>query len=206
LARQNFWFDRPLIWFVLRNTLMLDHQIPATYQTSYQQMAAWVRPSWRYSSVVGLGIPFLWAEGGRKVKLPHHFTAEVRQPNDAVREHGTYWRDKGKAVGCVSPTALLFVAFGRAKRSVARRSLNHVNLAKAERLYKRTIYPPPAIQDRTDICAINAIMIRKSDLASLAVNCGSQQMNDLVFVKHKSVAAQIAGRSNRTSFAIGPAL
>jgi hypothetical protein len=90
-------------------------------------------------------------------------------------------------------------------RSVARRSLNHVNLAKAERLYKRTIYPPLAIQDRTDICAINAIMIRKSDLASLAVNCGSQQMNDLVFVKHKSVAAQIAARSNRTSFAIGPA-
>jgi hypothetical protein len=28
-------------------------------------------------------------------------------------------------------------------------------------------YPPPAIQNRADICAINAIVIGKSDLASL---------------------------------------
>ena len=99
--------------------------------------------------------------------------------------------------------AFTVCGFERAKWSVGQRSLDDVDLAKAKGLYKRTIYPPPAIQHRTDICAINAIMIRKSDLASLVINCGSQQMNDVIFLKDKSVAAQIVGRSNRTSFPIG---
>ena len=34
------------------------------------------------------------------------FTAQFRQPNDAVQRH--VLRDEGQAVGCVSPTALLF--------------------------------------------------------------------------------------------------
>jgi hypothetical protein len=58
-------------------------------------------------------------------------------------------------------------------------------------------YPPPAIQNRADICAINAMMIGKSDLASLTVNCGSQQVNDVVFVKDKCVAV-FGGKQNAT--------
>jgi hypothetical protein len=58
-------------------------------------------------------------------------------------------------------------------------------------------YPPPAIQNRADICAINAIVIGKSDLASLTVNCGSQQVNDVVFVKDKCVAV-FGGKQNAT--------
>ena len=32
---------------------------------------------------------FFERKDGTKVRLPHHFTAEVRQPSDAVQEHGT---------------------------------------------------------------------------------------------------------------------
>jgi hypothetical protein len=43
------------------------------------------------------------------VKLPHHFIAEVRQPDGMLSENTARRGDEGKAVGCVPPTALLSV-------------------------------------------------------------------------------------------------
>jgi len=105
---------------------------------------------------------------------------------------------EGKAAGNPWPTALLSGAIAE-----RRRSLDEVHLAKPKSLYKRPTYPPPAIQNRTDNCAINAIVICKSDLASLAFNCDSQQTNNVFFVKNKSIAAPIDGQSSRTSFVVG---
>ena len=78
-----------------------------------------------------------------QVTMAHWFTV-VREPcRSCVRDrgHGTVLGDEGKAVGCVPPTALLFV--GLDVRS--RRSLDDVYLAKAKGLYKRAIYPPPTV-------------------------------------------------------------
>jgi hypothetical protein len=62
---------------------------------------------WRYSSSVGLGRP-LASQLGRKVKTQTSLPG-FDSPHDAVQENGTYGRH-GKAVGCVSPTALLFLS------------------------------------------------------------------------------------------------
>jgi hypothetical protein len=53
---------------------------------------------------VALGRPSAWDEGeARMTSLPG-----FDNPHDVVRENGTYG-GQGKAVGCVPPTALLFV-------------------------------------------------------------------------------------------------
>jgi hypothetical protein len=67
-----------------------------------------------------------------------------------------------------------------------------VDFAKPKSLYKRAAYASFAIQNRTDICAVNGVALRKGDLASLTINCSSQQLHDLIFVKDKSASAQIA--------------
>jgi hypothetical protein len=65
--------------------------------------------------------------------------------------------------GCNNPHDAKWHVWGQGKAAgFCRRSLDDVHSAKPKSLYKRAIYPPPAIQNRTDICAINAITIRKS--------------------------------------------
>jgi GH24 family phage-related lysozyme (muramidase) len=44
--------------------------------------------------------------------------------------------------------------------------------------------------------AINAVAPCKSALTSFAFNCGPQQVNNIIFVKHKCMAAQIAGNQH----------
>ena len=174
---------------MLRNSTMLYSGKPIN--ASYQQDRSFER-AWAGALLflVALGV-------GRK-------PPPVRQALLLPCVHGMAGhRDESQNRRLRTADAFAVCGFERAKWSVGQRSLDDVDLAKAKGLYKRTIYPPPAIQHRTDTCPINAIMIRKSDLASLVVNCGSQQMNDVIFLKDKSVAAQVVGRSNRTSFPIG---
>jgi hypothetical protein len=53
-----------------------------------------------------------------------------------------------------------------------------------------------AVQNHIDENAIKAVALRKSDLTSLVLNCSPQHENDVVFVKHKCMAAQIIGNQD----------
>jgi recombinational DNA repair protein RecR len=60
-----------------------------------------------------------------------------------------------------------------------------------------------AAQNHIQVSPINAVVLRKCDLTSLAFYCGSQQMNEVIIAKHKGVPAQTAGEGKCTSFVIG---
>jgi hypothetical protein len=60
-----------------------------------------------------------------------------------------------------------------------------------------------AAQNHVQVSPINVVVLRKCDLTSLAFNCGSQQMNEVIIAKHKSVPTQTAGEGKCTSFVIG---
>ena len=60
-----------------------------------------------------------------------------------------------------------------------------------------------AAQNHIQVSPINVVVLRKCDLTSLAFNCGSQQMNEVIIAKHKSVPTQTAGEGKCTSFVIG---
>ena len=85
----------------------------------------------RYAALVGLGRPSAWDEGEARITSP-----PVRQPA-RCREHGTYG-GQGKAVGCVPPTALLFVE----SRSFFIEMVTLAGLEPATSPVPRTLCPP----------------------------------------------------------------
>jgi hypothetical protein len=68
-----------------------------------------------------------------------------------------------------------------------RLSLGDVHPAKPKRSYKRGAYASSAIQNRTDNSAINAMTVRESGLTSLAFNCDSQQIKNVVIIKYEEI-------------------
>jgi hypothetical protein len=82
-----------------------------------------------------------------------------------------------------------------ARRSAAF-SLGDIHLAKPKSFHKRATYASFAIQNHIDQNAIKAVVLRKSGLTTFTLDCGPQRANNVVFVKHKRAAAQIAGNQH----------
>jgi hypothetical protein len=68
-----------------------------------------------------------------------------------------------------------------------------VHLAEPESLCNRATHWSFAFQNPIDENAINAVASRKSGLTTFTLNCGPQQADNIILVKHKCMVAQIAG-------------
>jgi hypothetical protein len=92
-------------------------------------------------------------------------------------------------VSCAIELRLGFASHALALRTspACRRSLGDVHPAKPKRSYKRGAYASSAIQNRTDNSAINAMTVRESGLTSLAFNCDSQQIKNVVIIKYEEI-------------------
>jgi hypothetical protein len=69
----------------------------------------------------------------------------------------------------------------------------NVHLAEPESLCNGATHGSFAIQNHIDESAIKFVMLRKSGLTTFTFDCGPQQANNVIFVKHKCMVAQIAG-------------
>jgi hypothetical protein len=65
--------------------------------------------------------------------------------------------------------------------------LGDVYLTKPKSLCNGATYGSFAIQNHIEFRTIKAIALRKGDLTSLAFNCGSQQMNNVIIIKHAEI-------------------
>src|SRR6516164_1473753 len=106
---------------------MPDHQVPATDRGELSTDRSLRRPAGRYSSSVKLDRPSLSGrdegEVCRITSLPGFDTQRMLSKNTARRG------DEGKAIGCVPPTALLFVALWQRLRSILIVERNRNSLA-----------------------------------------------------------------------------
>jgi hypothetical protein len=82
------------------------------------------------------------------------------------------------------------------------RSVDDVHFPKPETLCNRATRRFFAVQNSVQVSAINAGVLSKGALTTLAFNCDSQQINNVILVKYKRGPAQSAGGSKGTSFVI----
>lgn len=89
---------------------------------------------------------------------------------------------------------------GRAFRFslVLRRLLGDINLAKTDNPCNGITDGSSTVQNHVEVGTIDAVMLCKSALTSFSLNCGPQQANNIVFIKHKRVEAQISRYQDRT--------
>ena len=66
-----------------------------------------------------------------------------------------------------------------------RRSLGDVHYAKPESVCDRMAHRSFAAQNHVQITAIDAMVLRKGGLTSLALNCGSQQIENVIIIEDK---------------------
>jgi hypothetical protein len=94
---------------------------------------------------------------------------------------------------------------GPGRREAARFRFRHksfadlfgdVHPAEPESLCNGATHGSFAIQNHIDQNAIKAVVLRKSGLTTFTLDCGPQHANNVVFVKHKRAAAQIAGNQH----------
>jgi hypothetical protein len=77
-----------------------------------------------------------------------------------------------------------------------------VHFPKPETLCNRATRRFFAVQNSVQVSVINAGAPSKGVLTTLAFNCDSQQINNVIIVKYKCLPAQSAGESKGTSFVI----
>src|SRR6516225_293484 len=70
-------------------------------------------------------------------------------------------------------------------------SLEDVHLAKPKSSCKRGAYAPSAVQKRAEIGTINAMALCKRGLTSLAFNCRSHQISNVIVIKHHASAFHV---------------
>src|SRR5215472_5771189 len=75
----------------------------------------------------------------------------------------------------------------RARAHVFMASLEDVHLAKPKSSCKRGAYAPSAVQKRAEIGTINAIALCERGLTSLAFNCRSHQISNVIVIKHQEI-------------------
>jgi hypothetical protein len=66
--------------------------------------------------------------------------------------------------------------------------LDDIHPAKPKGFCKRGTNAPSAVQNRIEFGAINAMTLREGGLTPLAFNCGLQQIDDVIIIKHSQIA------------------
>jgi len=77
------------------------------------------------------------------------------------------------------------IAANIAKLPECCRSLGDVHYAKPESVCDRMAHRSFAAQNHVQVTAIEAMVLRKGGLTSLALNCGSQQIENVIIIKHQ---------------------
>jgi hypothetical protein len=76
--------------------------------------------------------------------------------------------------------------------------LGDINLARADNPCNGITNGSFAVQNHVEVGPSDAVVLCKSGLTSVTFNCGPQQENNISFIKHKRVKAQVIGNEGRT--------
>ena len=74
--------------------------------------------------------------------------------------------------------------------------IDNPNPAKPESFCNRGTYASPAIQKRTEIGTIDTMALRERSLTSLAFNCRSHRISNVIIIKHQEIVRFIGFAHN----------